>query len=207
MINVPYSVWKTIQSTNSWSYWYRNTADAENTVIYTGSGDQLFKALAKNVAAENTADDVAVTDWTDWNANLLSGAAGTVEHDEDAALKALEAAPGGLEPPTDPVTGAPVFNISSQQASTVPGKDMRYEHQSSKIDLARSDESHTTVYEVTSASVFYKYAFQVNSDNIYFQVEIDGQDLFGGDGVSLEDLEDLGLGGASGNYGNFGKFL
>lgn len=83
----------------------------------------------------------------------------------------------------------------------IEGKGVRYEPTSTKIDLPKHDEDFAIVYEIDSASVFYRYAFCVNSDNIMVAVEIDGQNLFDVGGIKLEDLEDMDFGKTGGNCG------
>lgn len=91
---------------------------------------------------------------------------------------------------------------------SVPGKDMRYELTKTKIDLNANAGAFKDVYTISENSIFYKYIFQVNSDNIMFQVEIDSQVIFPAGGILLEDLEDLCLGGTGGyaeEYGGGGR--
>lgn len=89
---------------------------------------------------------------------------------------------------------------ADQGCGSLPGSEMRYD-KVDKVDLARNDQSFTTVYEITEESVFYRALFDVNSDNIRLQIEIDGQDIFpGSDGFTFEELETLGLGGTAGTY-------
>jgi len=104
----------------------------------------------------------------------------------------------------------PVDSVSSTSnedrgSGSVPGVDMRYEKQGN-VDLPPVTGSHITVYEITEESIFHKIVFQLDSDNIYIQVEIDGQDIFpAGNGILFEDLESLCLGGSGGGYGgNYG---
>lgn len=102
-------------------------------------------------------------------------------------------------PITATISGTPTVTVSGFVAS---GRDMRYEKQGN-VSLPKVSKPHATVYEITEESVFYKIVFQLDSDNIYIQVEIDGQDIFpASNGLLFGDLEDLCL-GASGEGGYY----
>lgn len=97
--------------------------------------------------------------------------------------------------PRDPETGATSVNVEP-----VPGFELRYETQGN-TSLPKSSQSAATVYQISEESIFYQIVFQLDSDNIYMQVEIDGQNIFSGnDGIKFEDLEDLSLGTTGGGY-------
>lgn len=100
----------------------------------------------------------------------------------------------------DPESGATVVSVEP-----VPGSELRYESQGN-TDLPKSSQTAATVYEIIEESIFYKIVFQLDSDNIYMQVEIDGQNIFpGNDGVEFEDLENLNLGSTGGGYYSSGS--
>lgn len=195
-INIPYADWKQLVNDNSWTVYHKVVPDPETRLIYSGTHEKIIKSLAKNISADKSEDGNPVTDYTDWNTNF-SGSSTEVHNDEELLLKILQAAFPDLEAERDPVTGALTVNISGEQ---IKGKEIRYEQQGN-VDLPAVGSSHATVYEIAEVSVFYKFCFQVNSDNIYIQVEIDSQNIFpSGNGFKLEDLESLGLGSTGGGY-------
>ncbi len=193
-INIPYAEWKSLVNSNGWTTYYRNTPETETTIVYSGTADKIIKGLAKNISSDKSQDGSTITDWTDWDTNF-SGSAVAVSNDEELLLKILQATFPSLE--VDPSIANLSVNISGEQ---IEGKSLRYEKQGN-VDLPKSSEAFATVYEITTQSVFYKILFQLDSDNIYIQVEVDGQDIFpAGNGLKFEDLESLCLGTSGNNY-------
>lgn len=92
------------------------------------------------------------------------------------------------------------FGGSSSGSGSV--SSLKYERMD-EHDLPKESQGFDVVHTITGPAVFYKMLFEVDSDHIYIQVTIDGDDVFpAGDGFKLEELEDmqLGTGGNSGYY-------
>jgi hypothetical protein len=111
----------------------------------------------------------------------------------------------------------PTFNVSTEGISlnvtsprgeggrSVPGQQLRYDR-AQNVDLNKYQNGWTQVIEIAEESILYQVLFEVNSANIHFQVEIDGQEIITtADGFLLSDLEDLKLQGSQGNGNNSTK--
>lgn len=179
VIEINYPKWKTIADDTALPIRHVDQR-GEGFYVFTGKEGRVFKSYAANGANK-----------TDFDSNYL-GRSQLETLSEDAILD-VSSAPLSVQ--------VIATEASAEVDGIIAGQSLRYEKESTKVDLPNSSNTAATVYEITEASVFYKYAFQVNSDNIFVQVEIDGQDIFPGDGIDLEDLEDLDLGYQGGSYG------
>lgn len=182
VLNLQYSVWKSISQAGNLSTAYQTTIRPNRVHVWSGNNTDLFRAVVDS------------DDYADWY-SAFHGNAIQVNNADEAAAKLIEAASGGAVNNDNQVT----VNIDSSDVDgSVYGKDMRYEQQGN-VDLPRSNQTPATVYEITEESVFYKILFQLDSDNIYMQVEIDGNDIFPAPhGILFEDLEDLCVGSTVG---------
>ena len=177
IVSLTYSEWKTQVQLLALQPYHIVNNQADSVRAIAGTPTNQIQAAATNEFG---------TDYDDWS-TTFSGTSILVESVEEAIL-AIEIADTG--------EASPLNTLVRTVQTDIAGKNFRYDT-IGKSDLARSNEAYTTVYEITEKSVFHKMVFQLNSDNIDFQVEIDGQDIFTTP-IGFEDLESMSLGSTSG---------
>ena len=177
IVSLTYADWKAQVNSLSLQPYHIVNNQAVSVRAIAGTPTNQIQAAATNEFG---------TDYDDWNTNF-SGTSIEVDSVEEAILQ-IEIADTGQASPLNTL-------VRTVQADA-SGKNLRYDTLG-KLDLARSTEDYTTVYEITERSIFCKMVFQLNSDNIDFQVEVDGQDIFTTP-ITFEDLESLSLGSTSG---------
>lgn len=84
-----------------------------------------------------------------------------------------------------------IYTFDTHVSNCVRGDLMRHERIPQQ-NLPRYNQSPLDVYEISEEGVIYKVLFAVNSDCIYVQIEVDGQDIFpGSNGFLLSEFRGL----------------
>lgn len=187
ILRLEYSVWKAMCQAGALATTHKPTGKANRVTVWAGNATDILWGT------------VDPDDYADWASSFPASI--LVTNADEAYAKLIEAASGGAISNNNEI----VVNIANTGADTegcIPGDKVRYDFDTTKIDLNNKNEAYSTVYEITEASVFYKIAFQLNSDNICMQVEVDGEDIFPSGGLCFEDMQDLCFGSGGGGSGS-----